>query len=73
MSVAASNRNSMVSCKLLVVLQVQLQTLYSHHTLEFYCFDIGSGRYASYVDWAGVAVPRVVSYIAVVAASYEGM
>ena len=73
MSVVVSNSNSMVLRKLLVMLQVQLQTVYSHHALEFYCFDTGSGRYISYVDWAGVAVPRVASYTAVVAALCEGI
>ena len=73
MIVVVSNSNSMVLRKLLVMLQVQLQTVYSHHALEFYHLDTGSVRYNSYIDWAGVAVPRVASYIAVVAASCEGM
>ena len=49
MSVVASDGNSMVLRKLLVMLQVQLQTVYSHHALEFHRFDTGSGRYVSYV------------------------
>ena len=49
MSVVASDGNSMVLCKLLIMLQVQLQTVHSHHTLELYRSDIGSERYVSYV------------------------
>ena len=73
MSIVDSIANGMVLHKLLVMLQVQLQTVHSHHAPEFYRFDTGSVRYASYIDWAGVAVPRVASYTAVVAASCEGM
>ena len=73
MSIVDNNSNSMVLHKLLVMLQVQLQTVHSHHALEFYCFDIGSGRYVIYVDWAGVAVLRVASYTSVVTALCEGM
>ena len=73
MSIVDNNSNSMVLHKLLVMLQVQLQTVHSHHAPEFYHFDTGSGRYAGYINWAGVAVPRVASYTAIVVASCETM
>ena len=73
MSVADSIGKSSMLLKLLVMLQVQLQTVHSHHAPEFNHFDTGSGRYTSYTDWAGVAVLRVASYTSVVTALCEGM
>ena len=73
MIVVVSHSSSMVLCKLLVMLQVQLQTVYSHHPLDFHHFDTGSGRYLVTFDWGGLPAPHVASYIATVVVSCEGI
>ena len=73
MIVVTSNGNRMVLRQLLVMLQVQLQTVHSHHSPEYYHYDTSSGSYASYIDWAGVAVLQFALYTTVVAASCEDM
>ena len=73
MSVVARDGNHKVLCKLLVILQVQLQTVHTHHTLEFYhLIQAVKGTLAMF-DWVVFSVPRVMLYTTAVAASHKGI